>query len=1057
MPPKQNPQAQEEQRNASQENGLFNDDPFAGAPDPFGEYNPPVEKDNFDPDFGPSGFNGKEFTAMTPAEKEAYNNDVAAIMDELSKTHTVNDDKLREVLLDASKHGMLYHPNGEMVSEQNLETLFETLPYVYDANPDRAAYAFSDFIVVEYNPVTEGITDRTFDIDDGSVSMDKAKFLEVEDIYKEKYRYNERLVRREEINARIEATIAENPANRVALQQAVEEVDVPGKSDFDVDYGPDGFNGKKFVEMTDEEKRAYNKDVSEIIDVLAERHYSSDSIFRETMFKACQHGMLYYPDGQMVTEPILEDVFDKARNETNPYWTAHVFSRFVLVEYDPLEKSIGHTEFQHDRGEITMYVPKEDYLDDEGILQKKVDYEEDLAFIERRTAEVIAEREAQWEAERAAERDAQYAALSEEERTALSGENNAPAEEKPAKPFEFTRSVAVENADGVVSSKKFEEMTPDEQRQFFNRNETVLRGLEASETEEDMALWLNDAANRGILFRRDGSAVAPNAVGDELAKIDETIDKAPFLSDLIFANYNPATKTLGFHPFIVEENKIVVNSEKPLSAAELDQLYKDEVNAPKEEPVAPVQENNAPEDESDISLDESFVTLNNAGFSFDESEISLENADAPVQEASRELDALSPKELVEALAASVQELNSAKSNAITDKLKERGLYRDLSYTTSDGVKHEKGYVNVDGKIYLRGNATPSTTDELVRYAEGVNPPKKPSGFFSGVREWWHKNISKLDDFTKYEEQAKEYEITKYYTCVKAGLNVAKPKSVEQYEQEAAVDLYLDANYRNLATEWKALVHSEKNPFDTAFGHNHFKQLLLNDSQLVRDFVNTPAVQKYLSQNYGASFKIFGENGRNPDPIDVAAKNAMIVEGDDIVQRNKWDLLSRFAGEGLDRDVYTVMNNMANSKDTVKNDAQFMKELETALRKDSEISARIRAELLKSSPEQLATFHDNYHSYHRSEVSFPIEMTAAAAGIVPDDMKNTILNEKCANWLKPLDDLTANLTEAEKDFFKAVKAAFTKYPHIANSASSDFGLLDENSSRKWHPLRSSMPR
>ena len=1235
MPPKENPQVKEEQRNASQENGLFNDDPFAGAPDPFGMNNPPVEKDDFDPDFGPSGFNGKEFTAMTPAEKEAYNNDVAAIMDELSKTHTVNDDKLREILVDASKHGMLYHPNGEMVSEQNLETLFETLPYVYDANPDRAAYAFSDFIVVEYNPVTEGITDRTFDIDDGSVSMDKAKFLEVEDIYKEKYRYNERLVRREEINARIEATIAENPANRVALQQAVEEVDVPGKSDFDVDYGPDGFNGKKFAEMTDEEKRAYNKDVSEIIDVLAERHYSSDSIFRETMFKACQHGMLYYPDGQMVTEPILEDVFDKARNETNPYWTAHVFSRFVLVEYDPLEKTIGHTEFQHDRGEITMYVPKEDYLDDEGILQKKVDYEEDLAFIERRTAEVIAEREAQWEAERAAHREAQYTALSEEERTALSGENNAPAEEKPAKPFEFTRSVAVENADGVVSSKKFEEMTPDEQRQFFNRNETVLRGLEASETEEDMALWLNDAAGRGILFRRDGSAVAPNAVGDELAKIDETIDKAPFLSDLIFANYNPATKTLGFHPFIVEENKIVVNSEKPLSAAELDQLYKGGVNLPVEEPVAPVQANNAPvqennapeeensvsvqannapvqennipvqannapEEESEISLDDVDISLDKSFVSLDESDISLENADAPVQEekivglrptgyenklfadmneaekrayhdgniqvlnhlfsdeqepeeikdwlniaidrgmlyhqngeaAAKEevaamlaqvsqspdydekqalvsnfvvadydpspeedkatyyplrtagdsvyadgnqkfneaewaakkkeydaqldrayianLDTLSPKALVDALAENVRALNPARSNAITDKLKTLGLYHDLSYTTSDGVKHEKGFVNVDGQVYLRGNATPSTTDELVRYAEGVNPPKKPSGFFSGVREWWHNNISKLDDFTKYEEQAKEYEITKYYTCVKAGLNVAKPKSVEQYEKEAAVDLYLDANYRNLATEWKALIHSEKNPFDTSFGHNHFKQLLLNDSQLVKDFVNTPAVQKYLSQNYGASFKIFGENGRNPDPIDVAAKNAMIVEGDDIVQRNKWDLLARFADEGLDRDVYTVMNNMANSKDTVKNDAQFMKELETALRKDSEISARIRAELLKSSPEQLATFHDNYHSFHRSDVSFPIEMTAAAAGIVPDDMKNTILNEKCANWLKPLDDLTENLTEAEKDFFKAVKAAFTKYPHIANSASGDFGLLDEKFIQKMAP-------
>ena len=1036
MPPKQNPQAQEEQRNASQGNGLFNDDPFAGAPDPFGEYNPPVEKDNFDPDFGPSGFNGKEFTAMTPAEKEAYNNDVAAIMDELSKTHTVNDDKLHEVLLDASKHGMLYHPNGEMVSEQNLETLFETLPYVYDANPDRAAYAFSDFIVVEYNPVTEGITDRTFDIDDGSVSMDKAKFLEVEDIYKEKYRYNERLVRREEINARLEATIAENPANRVALQQAVEEVDVPGKSDFDVDYGPDGFNGKKFVEMTDEEKRAYNKDVSEIIDVLAERHYSSDSIFRETMFKACQHGMLYYPDGQMVTEPILEDVFDKARNETNPYWTAHVFSRFVLVEYDPLEKSIGHTEFQHDRGEITMYVPKEDYLDDEGILQKKVDYEEDLAFIERRTAEVIAEREAQWEAERVAQREAQYAALSEEERTALSGENNAPAEEKLAKPFEFTRSVAVENADGVVSSKKFEEMTPDEQSQFFNRNETVLRGLEASETEEDMALWLNDAASRGILFRRDGSAVAPNAVGDELAKIDETIDKAPFLSDLVFANYNPATKTLGFHPFIVEENKIVVNSEKPLSAAELDQLYKGGVNLPVEEPVAPVQASVAPVDESDISLDDVDVSPDNAAFSFDEDEISLEDADAYIAN----LDTLSPKELVEELAASVQELNSAKSNAITNKLKELKLYADLGYTTKDGVRHEKGCIKVGDDVYLRGETTPVTPEKFTRFIEGVQPPKKPSGFFSGVREWWHKNISKLDDFTKYEERMREYEITKYYTCAKAGIPVEKTDAVKAYEKEAAVQLFIGAHFRDLQNEWVKKLTTDSD-FDKTLDSDELKEEMLKSTEL-QAFIDNPATQKYLRQYYGEDFVIFGRGGRKLGGVNAETKAQFIAAGERVCEGCKWGILSENADTAAETDLYAVMDRIAKSDVQAAHDAAFMENLETVLRKDTPVSKQILNKLSEMSSEELADFRYTCSVLNKNDEPFSVELTAADKGLLSKMEEDAVINEQCAHWLKPLEALAAGATEDEKAFVDAFKQAFADHPYLARDVMHELGTIDE---------------
>lgn len=1018
MPPKENPQTKGEQPVFSQGNGLFDDDPFAGVPDPFGEYNPPVEKDNFDPDFGPSGFNGKEFTAMTPAEQEAYNKDVAAIMDELSKTHTVNDDKLHEVLLDASKHGMLYYPNGEMVSEQNLETLFETLPYVYDANPDRAAYAFSDFIVVEYNPVTEGITDRTFDIDDGSVSMDKAKFLEVEDVYKEKYRYKERLARREEINARREATVAENAANRVALQQAVEEtIDVPAEeTEEDVNFaelGPETYKGVEFGDMTEEQLKEYNDGVADVLKELSNGLNVESAALEKVLVDATAYGMLYYPDGKEITAQEVTAVMQKVRQEPSPDKKFDLVSDIIVTEYNPVEDTLGFLPLLSSSGNVLVHNEHGHYLDEEKMHDRKHQYEEKLARRKEEAAREEGERVARQEAESAAQQEAQYAALQEEERDALFGENSASAEEKAAKPFEFTRPIAVENADGEIRSKRFDEMTPEEQGQFFSRNESILRALETSETEEDILLCLNGAANRGFLFRRDGSAVTRNAVADEINKINETIDKVPFLSDLVFANYNPITHTLGFHPFIVESDKMVVNSAKPLSQAEMEQLYKVGIDAPAQENNAPVQTPAAP----------------------------VKDNTAEVERINR----LSPKELVEELAASVQALDTAKSNAITDKLKALGLYHDLSYTTSDGVKHEKGYVSVKGEAYLRGESKPTTPDALTRFVEGVQPPKKPSGFFSGVREWWHKHVSKLDDFTKYEERMKEYEITRYYTCVKAGLNVVKPHAVVEYEREVAVDMYLDAGFEKLTAEWsKQLLDSDVNALGNQAIRGQLREKLLKDDYFGADFTEHPATRKYLSQNYGANFKIFGENGRKPDTIDADTKNAMIAVGESVVQRNQWDFFVKYTQNDADKAVYTALGRVAAADNSTKRNAEFMKDLETEFRKGTPVSEHLMQKLPTFSMMEINHFctSTSLNQYAKPNA---IEIAAVHNHLLPEELATTVLNKQCEEWLKPFDELAQQAWVAmslqDGPFINEVKSAFLAHPEIVDSFMQSGGKLD----------------
>ena len=1015
MPPKQNPQTQEEQRNASQGNGLFNDDPFAGAPDPFGMNNPPVEKDDFDPDFGPSGFNGKEFTAMTPAEQEAYNKDVAAIMDELSKTHTVNDDKLHEVLLDACKHGMLYYPNGEMVTEENLETRLKTLPYEYDANPDKAAYAFSDFIVVEYNPVTDGITDRTFDIDDGSVSMDKAKFLEVEDIYKEKYRYNERLVRREEINARREATIAENAENRVALQQAVEEkIDVPAEeTEEDVNFaelGPETYKGVEFGDMTEEQLKEYNDGVADVLKELSNGLNVESAALEKVLVDATAYGMLYYPDGKEITAQEVTAVMQKVRQEPSPDKKFDLVSDIIVTEYNPVEDTLGFLPLLSSSGNVLVHNEHGHYLDEEKMHDRKHQYEEKLARRKEEAAREEGEREARRAAQRVASvqennAPANNADFSFDE-SEISLENaDVPAAENVAKPFEFTRSVTVENERNEMHEKRFDEMSPDEQRQFFHRNEAVLRGLDASENAEDVSLWLNDAANRGILFYRDGSTVPTTAVNDEIQKLwdgRKTTGSVPFLSNLVIANYNPGSNTLGFHPIIAGGDTVSVHSDRPLTAEGLENEYKDFAKA-------------------------------------------LEDQEKQKAAEVERINHLSPEELVKELAASVQELNSAKSNAVTDKLKALGLYTDLSYTTSDGVKHEKGYVKVDGQIYLRGEDKPTTPDKLTRFVEGVQPPKKPSGFFSGVREWWHKNISKLDDFTKYEERMKEYEITRYYTCVKAGLNVWKPHAVAEYEREVAVDMYLDAGFEKLTAEWsKQLLDSDVNALGNQVIRSQLREKLLNDGYFGADFIDHPATRKYLSQNYGANFKIFGENGRKLDAVDADTKNAMVAVGERVVQRNKWDFFVEYTQNDADKAVYTALGRVAAADDSTKRDAEFMKDLETEFRKGTPVSEHLMQKLPTFSMREINDFR-NSTSLNGYAKPNAIEIAAVHNNLLPEELAATVLNAQCVEWLKPFDELAQQAWVAmslqDGPFINEVKSAFLAHPEIVDSFMQSGGKLD----------------
>ncbi len=246
---------------------------------------------------------------------------------------------------------------------------------------------------------------------------------------------------------------------------------------------------------------------------------------------------------------------------------------------------------------------------------------------------------------------------------------------------------------------------------------------------------------------------------------------------------------------------------------------------------------------------------------------------------------LTPLELVGMLAEGIKDFNAEERNAAVNQLKEYNLYHDLGVTLSDGKRLEKGYVNVGNDVYLRGETKPATPDEITRYVAGVKPPKKPSGFFSGLREWWHNHVSKLDDFTKYEQKAKEYEITKYYACKQAGLAIEKSDTVKQYEKELAADKLINERFEALKERagivYRAgITDKDKrlfNPLDLPEAKQVLKDALLSNV-LLDEFVERNSTQEYLQGCWGEKFSIFGENGRTLPEISARTKSEFVSLG-----------------------------------------------------------------------------------------------------------------------------------------------------------------------------------
>ena len=140
-----------------------------------------------------------------------------------------------------------------------------------------------------------------------------------------------------------------------------------------------------------------------------------------------------------------------------------------------------------------------------------------------------------------------------------------------------------------VRGESYASMDFEEMASQYNQNQNILWGVDGSNSNADTKFWLTEAAKDGILFYRDGRAVAEVEVENEVDKIWEGYENRtsdPFLSDLVIVGYNPLSNGQRFEyfPITLENGDVRANWRNPLTEEQLDQKYKEAAEPRKEEP-----------------------------------------------------------------------------------------------------------------------------------------------------------------------------------------------------------------------------------------------------------------------------------------------------------------------------------------------------------------------------------------------------------------------------------------------------------------------------------------
>ena len=319
-------------------------------------------------ELGPKEYDNVSFDEMSEKKEQEYKDGVADILGKLANNHDVDSTEFQEILVDATKYGMLIYPDGKEITRQEVEAILQNVRQEPDAN--KKSDILDDITVLEYDP-TEGelgFLPLSVQATDVRVRSGSGNYLNETQLNKRKEQYEAKIIRQREKAAKaaqepvVAAPVVEEVAP-VEVKAPAEEVKAPAELVEKQEQRLKEQNEAQVAKLKNwanndraSFKQFFEKS-SRVIDGLSTDGTPANSLWMNSRLKdAIKHGIVHYPDGTVPSSSTIQEI------ENTP----------------ALMKDLVFTSYKEDSFETHHDLYRLKFEDKNGLTQVKLDYEHPL-------------------------------------------------------------------------------------------------------------------------------------------------------------------------------------------------------------------------------------------------------------------------------------------------------------------------------------------------------------------------------------------------------------------------------------------------------------------------------------------------------------------------------------------------------------------------------------------------------------------------------------------------------------------------------------------------------
>ena len=305
-------------------------------------------------ELGPKSYDNVSFDDMEEGKVQEYKAGVADVLGKLANEHDVDSTEFQEILVDATKYGMLIYPDGKEISRQEVEAILQNVRQEPDMN--KKSDILDDITVLEYDPDEEelGFLPLSVQATDVRVRSGSGNYLNETQLNKRKEQYEAKIIRQREKAAKaaqepvvaapvVEEVAVAAPAEEPAVaapvvedKAPVEEVKAPAaevkapekKEEKSLSFGPKKYNNVEFTKMNVKQRQSYESERDSFL-----RRFSSGirspQEFEEMLNESIKYGMIYHADGKPLTWTDVEKLAEK------PDTMFELATDLIVVNCDP--------------------------------------------------------------------------------------------------------------------------------------------------------------------------------------------------------------------------------------------------------------------------------------------------------------------------------------------------------------------------------------------------------------------------------------------------------------------------------------------------------------------------------------------------------------------------------------------------------------------------------------------------------------------------------------------------------------------------------------------------